>query len=350
MAETMMGSNPTSGSTDHWKNKRDKHWAIWPVIFFLPVLILLGPHLLGRTLGNIGMTALTRALVVSGNSKSQTLEQTENLFRQALIFDSRDVSSWRGLGFALAVQGRENEAVVAWQNAGEMVEEFIQRGEQTKKVGQYQEALTWYERAVKVEPGLGNPWYEMGLVYEDMKQWNRALHAYERAADASVLTGIGRSSPYYRQGLIYQWRLEPRQTEAALDAYEAAIAIDDFSNDLEAANCHYQRGEILRWAGRDPDECIAEYQRAIDLNPDHASAHVYLGVAYYIRDRDVTGAEAELRQALLLQPENQWAWYHLGEIYRQEGRVEEAIRMYTQALEIAPDFEIALERLKLLTE
>lgn len=42
-----------------------------------------------------------------------------------------------------------------------------------------------------------------------------------------------------------------------------------------------------------------------------------LGIAIYERDKDATTAEAELLKALELAPRAKWAYYHLGEIYRQ---------------------------------
>ena len=288
-------------------------------------------------------------MVTEGGS-SQEVARAEKLLRQAVVWSSDNQGAHRGLGWVLAAQGENAEAGTEWLTGGFTAQDFIARGEQVRKAKQYEEALAWFERAAEMEPELGDPWYYIGLTYERMEWWEQALEAYERAVEARAFAAVGRSSPYYKRGGIYQWGLDPRQTDAALVTYEAAIEIGDFSDDLEAANCHYQRGEILRWTGRDPDEYIIEYQQAINLNPNHASAHVYLGVAYYIRDRDAVRAEIEIQKALMLEPKNQWACYHLGEIYRQEGRVDEAIVMYRQALEIAPDFEIALERLQSLVD
>jgi tetratricopeptide (TPR) repeat protein len=235
-----------------------------------------------------------------------------------------------------------------WRAAGLTAEDFIARGEESRNAEQYDEAIAWYERGVRVEPGSGDPWYYKGLAYEGMEEWEAALVAYERAIETDALTGVGQSSPHYSMGVIYQWRLDPRQTDAALAAYEAAIEADDFSANWAAADCHYERGEVLRWTGGDPDEYIAEYQRAIELNPKHVSAHILLGVAYYTRYKDAAMAEAEIRRAIELFPQNQWAYYHLGEIYWQEGRTDEAVAMYERALQIAPDFEAAQNRLAAL--
>jgi len=239
----------------------------------------------------------------------------------------------------------DRRAVAAWRAGGISAQQLIKAGEAARKARRYEEALEWYRRAVRLEPHRGDPWYYAGLAWEGMERWEEALAAYERAVAVGSFTGVHHSSPYYRMGVIYQWRLEPRQVDAALAAYEAAIEADDFSANWEAADCHYKRGEILQWKGAKPDEYIREFQRAIELNPRHDWAHIRLGLAYYARDRDAIAAEAEIRQAIALSPRNKWAYYHLGEVYRQEGRLDEAKAMYEKALEIDPNFEAARRQL-----
>jgi tetratricopeptide (TPR) repeat protein len=242
------------------------------------------------------------------------------------------------------------KAVAEWQAAGLTAQDFIASGKEMWKAKRYEEALGWYERAARVEPGSGDPWYYKGLAYEGLERWEEALGAYERAAELGAFNSVGRSSPYYRMGVMYQWRLEPPRTDAALTAYEAAIKAGDFSANWEAADCHFKRGEILWWHEGDPDEYIAEYQQAIELDPKHVSAYNLLGVAYYIRYGDAAMAEAEIRRALEVAPQNKWAYLYLGDIYHWEGRVDEAAAMYEQALEIDPAFEGARQRLQAIGE
>ena len=268
---------------------------------------------------------------------------------------SGDVAGdWAGWGEPQVVDARlpELEALHPgerlldeWQRAGLAVEDFVKAGEVARKAELYDQAMAWYERAMRLKPDSGDPWYYVGLLYESQGQWLQALDAYDRAIASGHFRQVGRSSPHYRSGFIYESRLEPRQRDAALAAYEVAIEADDFSTDEEAANAHHKRGELLWRMGGDPDAYMAEYQRAIELNPEHASAHVLLGMAYYTRYGDVAMAEDEIYQALELSPRNQWAYLRLGNIYYQEGRMDEAAAAYERALEIDPDLETAQKRL-----
>ncbi|UCC65161.1 MAG: tetratricopeptide repeat protein [Anaerolineae bacterium] len=235
-----------------------------------------------------------------------------------------------------------------WSRAGLTTEDFIHRGEEARKAKQYDEAMAWYERAMRLEPGLGDPWYYVGLLYENQQQWLPALDAYERAVAMKRFVQVHRSSPHYRAGILYQGRLDPRQPEKALAAYEAALDAGDFSSRVEVTDCHYKRGWILYSQKADPSEYMAEFRRTIELDPEHVWAHILLGVSIYNQDRDTTAAEAELLRALELAPQDKWAHYSLGEVYRREGRTDEAAAMYQQALMIDPDFEPAQKKLQAL--
>jgi len=310
-------TNGAVANRDSWK---DRTWVLWLVFTLLLALFLRGPELLSQVWGNTGMTMLARGLTAAPEGATQA----ELLLRRAVAHAPENRSAWRGLGLALAAQGEDDEAIAAWRSGGLSAKE------------------------------LRDQWYYMGLAYETSEQWEEALRAYEQAVEIRDLTDVDQSDPYYRMGMIYHRKLAPPQLENALAAYEAALAADDFSTTKEAADCHYRRGEILRWQEANPDEYIAEYQQAIALDPRHTLARIWLGTSYYTRDGDAARAEAEIRQALELDPQNhyakKWAYVHLGDIHRQEGWVDEALVLYKQALEIDPEFEAAHKRLLWLSE
>jgi tetratricopeptide (TPR) repeat protein len=244
-----------------------------------------------------------------------------------------------------ARQAAKVATIQEWEALGlTTASDFIKIGEFARQGKLYERAQEWYERAKRIEPELGDTWYHIGLLYEDQQLWRRAIEAYEQAIASNNLRQVHHSNPFYRMGLIYQWQLN--QADDALAAYKTAIELNDFDTDKEAAECHYKRGEILWWTGGDPDEYIAEYQQAIELNPKHASAHILLAVAYYIRYKDVTMAENEIQEAMRLEPHNPWAYLHLGDIYRQNGRETDACNTYRKVLQIAPDNRLAGEKLK----
>jgi len=231
--------------------------------------------------------------------------------------------------------------VGAWKQAGYTALGLISLGDQARKRKELDEAQGWYERAARLEPDLGDPWYRLGILYEGQEEWPLALAAYTRATEFNRYEQVSGSDLHCRLATIYGWRLDPKRPAKARKAYITALELDDFVTPADAAECNYLYGFVQREQGAPPDQYIDEFQRAVELNSKHAWAHMMLGVAIYERDRDAERAQAEILRALELAPENKWAYYHLGEIYRQQERIDEAVAMYQHALQIDPGFEAA---------
>jgi tetratricopeptide (TPR) repeat protein len=84
-----------------------------------------------------------------------------------------------------------------------------------------------------------------------------------------------------------------------------------------------------------PEEALAAYDRAIDLDPDHAEARVNLGRLLHERG-DAAGAEAQYRAALSARPGDATAAFNLGVALEDLGRLREALGAYERALENDP--------------
>jgi tetratricopeptide (TPR) repeat protein len=100
------------------------------------------------------------------------------------------------------------------------------------------------------------------------------------------------------------------------------------------AVAHYHRGVELRGRGR-LDGAIAEYRKAIELDPTYTQAYVNLGVALHLRGRP-SEAAAVYRKALALEPGRANALCALGAALRDQGKLDEAVAAYRRALEVDP--------------
>lgn len=107
---------------------------------------------------------------------------------------------------------------------------------------------------------------------------------------------------------------------------------------------YYQRAKFMLSFGvgdrsaliYDMADIIADLERAVQLNPDHAGAHHLLGVAYD-REGDVERAMAEFEKALQLDPDDLEAMIYLARRYSEMGRMDEALDLYERALQIDPE-------------
>ena len=126
-----------------------------------------------------------------------------------------------------------------------------------------------------------------------------------------------------------------RALEARAD--EDSMSADDWFNtalDLEAVTS---------------DEAIAAYQKALELEADHADAHLNLGRLLH-EDGRVQEAESHYRSATHADPESGRAFYNLGVALDDQGLGSGAIEAYQAALRLDADLAVAHFNLSRLFE
>lgn len=94
---------------------------------------------------------------------------------------------------------------------------------------------------------------------------------------------------------------------------------------------------------------IAAYQKVLELDTQHAAAHINLGTLYYNR-QDHALAERHYRAAIEIDPRYALAYFDLGNVLDETGRVTEAVHAYQTALQLAPTYADAHYNLALAYE
>lgn len=118
----------------------------------------------------------------------------------------------------------------------------------------------------------------------------------------------------------------------ALRAPSAAEADDGGNRDEpEGALDWYERGYFLEEDS--PEEAMAAYRQALELEPGLADAHLNLGRLLHERGQ-TPDAERHYRQALAAHPDDATAAYNLGVALQDLGRLKDATQAYEAALEL----------------
>jgi eukaryotic-like serine/threonine-protein kinase len=172
----------------------------------------------------------------------------------------------------------------------------------------------------------------LGLLqhYEDEGSLDRAISLLNQILSsggdsALVQAALGRA--YLRK---YDLTHEPRWADAAIAACEKAQQRGSGLPDV-----HRTLGELYTATGRLP-QAIAEFRRALAIEPDSADASLGLGEAY-AAVADTPHAVESFERAIRLRP-SYWAGYNkLGGFDFAHGRYAEAIAMFTRVTELAPD-------------
>ena len=96
-------------------------------------------------------------------------------------------------------------------------------------------------------------------------------------------------------------------------------------------------------------QAVEMYEQVLELDPDHAAAHINLGTLNYNR-QEYALAEKHYRRAIEVDPRYALAYFDLGNVLDETGRVAEAIQTYSTALQLAPTYADAHYNLALAYE
>ncbi|MDE2142593.1 MAG: tetratricopeptide repeat protein [Elusimicrobia bacterium] len=150
-----------------------------------------------------------------------------------------------------------------------------------------------------------------------------ALGLYGKIEDLSERFGLPHAPEYE---LSYFRTLYRPELRAALDAAETVPA------KRRNAVFHARRGRLRRAAG-DQGGALADYQAALDLDPERADAHAGLGEADLSRPE----AEESLSRALVLEPDHAWARLDRGAARLLADRAAEAREDLERFVGLAPE-------------
>jgi tetratricopeptide (TPR) repeat protein len=120
-----------------------------------------------------------------------------------------------------------------------------------------------------------------------------------------------------------------RQDKDALPILQHAVQLSP-----DDADAHYYLGTAMQHCG-DLSGALPRYQRAVELEPAHTAAIVALANALQYSGR-FTEAAAGYRRALEIEPESAQLHNNLGNALRDLGRLDDALLSYAQALRIKP--------------
>jgi tetratricopeptide (TPR) repeat protein len=84
------------------------------------------------------------------------------------------------------------------------------------------------------------------------------------------------------------------------------------------------------------DKAVAKYEAALHADPTDAEASFRLAFAYYFQNKkDV--ARQQMERTVALAPQDPWAYNYLGFLIAEAGQIDEAARIWQQALAIDPN-------------
>jgi choline-sulfatase len=153
---------------------------------------------------------------------------------------------------------------------------------------------------------------------------------------APASSGTSAENPADHLVQYQQYRGLFNRALGALSRGDAAAAIPIFkqllSSNVRAFEAHLYLGNAYA-AQKRTDAALGEYDAAVQLNPDLASAHFEAAKVFSARG-DVAAAVARCRLGLAKEPASFFGHYTLGVIYQKAALWEDASAAFTRAVEL----------------
>jgi arylsulfatase A-like enzyme/Tfp pilus assembly protein PilF len=194
------------------------------------------------------------------------------------------------------------------------IEQLLTKGNDALRANRNEEAIAIFKAIVVRRPDTEDAYRKLALAYWRTNRPRLAIETLE----AALRNGVTQSE--------VRIRLAEYLTGAGQAAKAVALLEKDAGDDPDAL---LVLGNALTESGRNAD-AMAAYTRLLALDPANALAHENLGTAR-LQARDYTGAEAELRTAIRLDPSLAAAHTALGVLLASTGRKPEAITEWTRA-------------------
>ncbi|HJQ25918.1 MAG TPA: M1 family aminopeptidase, partial [Blastocatellia bacterium] len=159
--------------------------------------------------------------------------------------ESKDTLDMRGTSadFDLATEGKPLEVVVDPENRylrtsdALKVGVVVRRGIQAAQREEYAEAEEQYRQAIKLSPRSSLAWYNLGLLYMEQRNWQKARDAFTQALDGDLEPSWIEVWSYIKRGNTYD---ADDNRERAVAEYDKAISNGNDYNGAQKAAERYK--------------------------------------------------------------------------------------------------------------
>ncbi len=278
-------------------------------------------------------------------------------YQRAIALAPDSAYTHAALGNAYANTHRYAEALEAYKIAVALDPDdkmiHHQLGNVYSKRGEHAAAIRHQQQAITLAPKFGAAHYQLGLLYAHEKRWNEAINAYRTAYqyDPTLVEALYNLAQAYRR--IGDTTAARAQMKRFQDRKAVLDPLHQLRGALQRAQDTTERAQILANIGRhylkdgNYEKAVWEYQKALGMNPQLATAYNGIGIAYTVLERYPEAVDAQ-QKALAFQPNLVEAHAGLGLVYLKQNHTEPALKHYRQAAALDPQFLEAHEKIALI--
>ena len=274
-----------------------------------------------------------------GRSASKPWSSAQTNLGKALQLAGEGEAALRTYQAAIAIDPRHGDA---YNNIATIFHQqsksYGQQGEEGRAASRLEQAIQWYNKALKYYPGYEEIHQNLGDAHAQRGQLDQALASYERALEIDARSGMIWNN--YGQALSRSGR-----RQKAEGAFAKAIELLP-----EQAEPYNNMGNIFA-ARKEYARAVEMYRKALEFGP-RARAEILANLGDSYRQLGLLQeARARLQEAIKLEPGPGMPYFYLGQVERAAGQGEAALAAFEQALSRNPDHaRTQVERAEVLSE
>ena len=249
-------------------------------------------------------------------------DQAISDYTDAIVLNPQDVEAYRYRGLAYQVQGEYDQVISDYTAViglnPQDANAYLVRSVSYARLGEYERAIEDIDRASAMSPDVG---------YKGFRDWIIRLRGDSAEYDQAIADAPDDPENWHLRGLYYSEREEYGR---AVDDYTKALEL--VTGDGNAAEIYSDRG--LAWARLGDDErAVADFDRAIEANPNLAEAWYNRGLAW--RRRGEHGnAVLDFTRAIGVRADYARAYFNRGVSHGALGNGEQAAADFERAREL----------------
>ncbi|MGE5656064.1 MAG: tetratricopeptide repeat protein [Actinomycetota bacterium] len=248
---------------------------------------------------------------------------------QSLAFQNV-VEEYRKRAEACLIQGNFKEAISACQQALKIKPDFVWAymtlGNALQGEGKLEAAIRAYSQGLEFQPNFAEMRANVGSMYFKLGQLQEAIAHYRE----SINLNPDLAGAHLNLGKAYQ---QQGQTEEAFACFQRTAELNP---QLVGADFHFNLGNNLLTNGK-REEAIQCYERALTLKPNWAEVYGNIGSAYS-QGGNLDEAIRYYQRAIAIKPELGALYFNLANAFLQRGKYGDAAQSYREALKIKPDW------------
>lgn len=279
------------------------------------------------------------------NELGKTYQQI-NQYKKALECQEKAISidpvydeAWCWRGIHLGYIGSHSEAIKSQEKAIDLNPNndraWYNKGWNHSKLGEHQEAIQCYLKSSEMttkQLSEDIAWFGIGIVYKQLKQYDKAIHFLEKAAKINQTD----ESLWRTIGFVYG---ELEKYQKSLESYEQALKINS-DNDMTLSSIAWVHRKL-----KSHKTAIEFAEKSIAINAQNHQAWFTKAFSNEKLNRDKTAIECYER-AIELKPDDYQAWSNMGWSYHKLLRNKKAIECFEKSLQISPSYKTAKANLK----